>query len=534
MPEYSFDGNDRLKPAGVVMHLTAKEVMERIKCQNDPLYFIKNYIKVVRPGYGMVPFIPWPYQEEMAKLILGNRFVIGKLSRQSGKSTIAAAVICWMMLFSEIDRINILVAAHKSAAAVEIMRKVKIAIENVPSFLQLGIVKWNELGVELENGSRCTAVTTTADTGRSGSYDMIMLDEFAFVRPNIAEAFYTSSYPTIASSPTSKVVVLSTPNGMNLYHSMWDKAEKGESDYKPISIKWDDVPGRDEEYKTLTIANLGHNGQAQWEQEYECQFAGGSNSLIPSAAIMMQRTSDPIKVLPPDEIKVWYDPVPGNSYMICVDTARGKGIDYSAFTVIDITAPPFEVVATFRKDDCDVMYYPEIIHHAAKIYNEALCLIETNDLGQSIVNTLFYTIEYGNILGVETKGKTGQVLSGNATQLGICTSARTKSVGCQALKALCESSQIKVNDWEIIREMSNFVRTGNSYKAEKGNHDDLIMTLVLFAWATTQDYFSSLTETNIREVMFAKRIEQAEQELLPHGFSNQDDNYEVEIFSDNF
>lgn len=534
----SFDGNEKLKPANVIMSLTVEEVLEKMKCEDDPIYFISNYIKVVAPGKGLVKFTPYPYQVRMARAIVEKRFVIGLLPRQCGKSTIVSAIIAWMLLFSQTDAINILIAANKSSSAVEIMRKVKIAIENVPSFLQQGIKKWNEFGIELENGNRCTATATSGDTGRSGSYDLIMLDEFAFVKPNIAEEFYTSSYPTISSNPKSKVVVVSTPNGMNLFHNMWTMAQEKKNEYYPIEIKWNDVPGRDERFKQETISNLGHNGVARWAQEYECEFAGGASSLIPSHAILAQPIMSPIEIIPPDNIKVFKKVNEGDSYMICVDTGRGRGIDFSAFTVINISRMPYEVVATYKNDNVDHMYYPDVIYAAAQIYNQAQVLIETNDLGESVAKILYEMLEYENVLFVETRGRSGQVLGPTGNHVGVTTSAKTKAIGCSALKALCEAGQIHVHDHDIIYEMSNFIRIGTTYKAQKGNHDDLIMTLVMFAWATTQQYFADLTNMDIKSILYDQKVKHAEEQMIPFGFRT--DHGEVDyglndtLFTDDF
>jgi hypothetical protein len=535
----SFQGNEKIKPVGVKVSLTMEQIKEYIKCQEDVIYFMSNYAWVFKPGSGNIKFQPYDYQKKFARMIVDNRFVISKFPRQAGKSTTTALVIVWMLMFSDPDKpVKIMIAAHKSAAASEIMARIKMTVENTPLWMQQGIVTWNAQSIQLENGSRVNAVTTTEDTGRSGSYDMIFLDEFAFVEENIAQEFYSAAYPTISSSSTSKVVIASTPNGMNLFYNMWTQSLNKTKDpenwngFEPIEIKWDDVPGRGEEYKQITLRALSNNIE-RWNQEFECTFLGGDNTLIPSWAVAALTFMNPIENLP-EKVKIFKRPDPKNRYMICVDTSRGKGVDFSAFTVIDITSTPYEVVATFRNDTITTLYYPNIIFNTARIYNDALALIETNDLGQQVVDILYHSLEYENILACENKGRVGQVLSGSASSMGVNTSVKTKNIGCSTLRSLCENKQLIVNDFEIIKEMSKFVRTGNTYRAEPGTHDDLIMTLVIFAWATSQPYFLDLTDQNIREIMYAKRIQQAEEELVPFGFihegNEEDDVIETDFF----
>ena len=238
-------GNPNLKPAGVGIEFTKEQVQEYLKCSQDPIYFIKKYVKIVSLDEGLVPFELYPYQEDIVNTVHNNRFSIAKLPRQSGKSTTMVSYILHYILFNQ--SMNVAILANKQATAREILSRLKLAYEYLPLWLQQGIVEWNKGSIELENGSRIIASSTSASAVRGGSFNMIFLDEFAHVPQNIAEEFFSSVYPTITSGQSTKVLMVSTPNGLNLFYHYWRGATKkpgehGKNEYIPIEVHWSQVP----------------------------------------------------------------------------------------------------------------------------------------------------------------------------------------------------------------------------------------------------------------------------------------------------
>ena len=217
-------GNANLKAAGIELEFTKEQVSEYVKCAKNPDYFIREYVKVVSLDKGLVPFDLYSYQEDLVNTIHGNRFIIAKLPRQSGKSTTIVSYILHYVLFNQ--NMNVAILANKQATAREILSRLKMAYEYLPLWLQQGIIEWNKGSIELENGSKIIASSTSASAIRGGSFNLIFLDEFAHVPNNIAEEFFSSVYPTITSGQTTKVLMVSTPNGLNLFYYFWKNANR--------------------------------------------------------------------------------------------------------------------------------------------------------------------------------------------------------------------------------------------------------------------------------------------------------------------
>jgi len=265
MSDVGYLGNDNLKKIGVELQYTEEQVKEILKCSDDPVYFIKTYMKIVNVDHGLVPFNMWAFQEDMVRTFHSNRFSICKMPRQVGKTTTSAGYMLWCVLFQE--NFNIAILANKGSLAREILGRIQYAYEYLPIWLQQGIKVWNKGNIELENGSKINAYATSAAGVRGGSYNLIFLDEFAFVPKNMADDFFTSTYPVISSGKTSKVIIVSTPYGLNHFYKMWVDASEGRSTYKPLEIHWSMVPGRDEAWKEETIRNTS---EEQFRQEFEC------------------------------------------------------------------------------------------------------------------------------------------------------------------------------------------------------------------------------------------------------------------------
>lgn len=509
-----YQGNPKLKRANVNIQYTQEQIKEYIKCSNDPLYFIENYVKIVSLDEGFVPFAMYPYQRRMVKTFSENRFVICKLPRQSGKTTTVGAFILHEILFKELQTVGIL--ANKGSLAREILERIKNSYEALPFWLQQGITEWNKGTIELENGSRVIASSTSSSAVRGNSYTHLMLDEYAFVPTNIADDFMRSVYPTISSGKNSKVFIVSTPHGMNHFYKMWVDAQEKRSNYVPIEINWNDVPGRDESWKQEQIKNIGIKS---WNQEFEGRFLGSSNTLIDADKLSSMVFIEPIDIK--DNFRIYEKPVPGKTYTITVDTAHGLGEDSSVFVVTDVTKIPYKVVGVFQDNKIQPIYYPSLIRNTAIYYNNAHVLVEINDIGSTIAHTLWEELEYENMLMVTRGGRGGQRLGPGKSvnnQLGFKTTGASKRVALSNLKMLIELDKFIVNDFHLLEELTTFVRNRkNSFEADKGKHDDIVMASALFAWMTTQEYFKDLLDQDIRKNIQQDLIAQSQNpELNPH------------------
>tara|TARA_R110000824_G_scaffold202333_4_gene386593 strand:- start:41 stop:1693 length:1653 start_codon:yes stop_codon:yes gene_type:complete len=531
--KFGYLGNPNLKPAGVEMEFTKEQVKEYIKCAQDPKYFIQKYIKVVSLDEGLVPFNLYDYQEDIVDIIHNNRFVIAKLPRQSGKSTTVISYILHYVLFNQ--SMSVAVLANKQSTAKDILSRLQLAYEYLPIWLQQGIVEWNKASIKLENGSKILASSTSASAVRGGSYNMLFLDEFAHVPTNIAEEFFSSVYPTITSGQSTKVLMVSTPHGLNMYYHYWRGAtkkegEQGKNEYIPIDVHWSQVPAypggplRDEAWKKQTIANTN---EEQFKTEFECDFIGSSATLISSSKLHALSWVKPI-VRNDDGLWIYEEPKEDRTYYITVDTARGQGLDYSAFVVIDATEMPYRVVARYRNNIVSPMVYPTVISTVAKQFNNAYVLVEINDIGGQVADVLHQDLEYDNILMCSHMGRKGQVVSAGfggkgTTHMGVRTSAVVKKLGCSVLKSLIEEDKLIIEDIDTVNELTTFVAKRNSYEADDNYNDDLVMCLVLFAWLTRQDYFKTITDTDVRTEIYEEEIEKLEENMAPFGFIHDDD-----------
>ena len=515
MPEHgTYLGNPLLKSAHVPQDWTEEEVGQYIRCQQDPLYFVNEFIKIVSLDEGLIPFDIRDYQEEMINKFHNERFVICKMARQSGKSTTILAYLLHYILFNE--NVSVAILANKKSTAMELLGRLQLAYEHMPKWLQQGILIWNKGNIELENGSKILASSTSGSAIRGGSFNIIFLDEFAFVPSNISEEFFSSVYPTISSGKTTKVFIVSTPNGMNMFYKLWADAEEGNNDYSPISVHWSQVPDRDQAWKEKTIRNTS---ERQFQQEFECSFLGSSNTLISTEKLLALPYRTPVYTQ--NGLDVYQQPVIGNTYVMVCDVARGVGLDYSAFSVFDVTKQPYRQVAKYRKNDISPMLYPNIIFTTAQKYNEAFVLVEVNDIGQQVADILYHDMEYENMMMVTMHGRNGQQIGGGFSKnvsMGIRTTKQVKRIGCATLKDLIERDNLIVEDFDTISELTTFIGKSTSYEADDGAHDDLVMCCVLFSWLVQQRYFRELTDQDIREKMFSEQMRMIEEEMVPFGF----------------
>lgn len=509
-------GNPNLKATDVKINWTKEQLEEYARCARDPIHFIQKYVKIVSLDKGLVPFELYDFQEEMVRTIHANRFVIAKLPRQSGKSTTVTAYILHYILFNQ--SVNVAILANKLSTARELLSRLKLAYEYLPKWLQQGVLEWNKGSIQLENGSKVLASATSSSAVRGGSYNMIFLDEFAYVPQNVAEEFFSSVYPTISSGQETKVLIVSTPHGMNMYYKLWTDASNNRNSYVPIDVHWSDVPGRDEKWKQETIANTS---EEQFRTEFECDFVGSVHTLIAPSKLKTLAYVDPV-YKNGEGFKVYAKPEEKHVYVLTVDVSRGTGQDYSAFCIIDITTAPYKLVATFKNNTMSPMVFPNAIHVAAKQYNNAHVLVEINDMGGQVADILHGELEYENLLSSTMRGRKGQVLDGGfgsgTSQFGVRTTEVVKRSGCSILKSLVESDRLVIQDFDVIKELFAFVAKKNSFEAEVGYNDDLVMTLVLFGWLSTQPYFKDLSSLDIRKDIYQDTIAKLEEEMTPFGF----------------
>jgi len=515
MSNDAYLGNPNLKKVNTPQEFTAEQILEYQKCAEDPIYFMTTYIQIVSLDEGLVPFKMYEFQKHIVRTIHDNRFTICKLPRQSGKSTTTISYLLHYALFN--PNSNIAILANKSSTARDILGRLQLAYENLPKWLQQGVINWNKGNIELENKSTIVAAATSSSAIRGGSFNIIFLDEFAFVPANIAEMFFSSVYPTISSGQKTKMIIVSTPYGMNQFYKLWVDAEAKRNDYIPIEVHWSEVPGRDEAWKEATIRNTSPE---QFQQEFECEFLGSVNTLISPAKIKNMAFLKPITSNA--GLDVYENPIKGHTYVCTVDVARGVTKDYSAFVVLDVSKMPYKVVAKFRDNDIKPLLFPHTIEKVCNAYNHAHVLVETNDLGQQVAEALQFEIEYDNLLMTTQRGRAGQILgagySGRGSGFGVKMTKQIKKIGCSNIKTLVEGDKIIINDFNIVEEMSTFVRRGQSWQADEGNTDDLMMCLVIFGWLSNQPYFKEMTDTNARQQLYEEQANLIEQDMAPFGF----------------
>jgi hypothetical protein len=508
-------GNPNLKKAGTPIQFTKKQVNEWIKCKKDPIYFATHYIKIINLDEGLVPFDMYDFQKKILEDFHENRFNIAKLPRQTGKSTTVVAYLLYYAIFY--DSVNIGILANKASTARELLGRLQLAYENLPKWMQHGILVWNKGNVELENGSKILAASTSASAVRGMSFNILFLDEFAFVPNHVAEQFFASVYPTITSGKSTKVIIISTPNGMNHFYKMWEDARNDKNDYITNEVHWSQVPGRDKKWKDETIKNTS---KRQFAQEFECDFLGSADTLISPSKLQCIPFNDPIRSNA--GLDVYERAEEDHEYIITVDVARGIGGDYSAFIVFDITTLPYKIVAKYRNNEIKPVLFPSVIFQVAKEYNNPYILVEVNDVGDLIAATLNYDLEYPNVLMCAMRGRAGQIVgqgfSGNKTQLGVKMSVTVKKIGCSNLKAIIEEDKLTFQDFDIFQELTTFVQKKQAWEADEGYHDDLVMCMVLFAWLVMQDYFKEMTDQDIRRRIYEEQRNQIEQDMAPFGF----------------
>ena len=517
-------GNTNLKRKGTEIQFDADMVSEFLKCAKDPIYFAEKYIQIVHVDHGLIPIVMYDYQKEIAEAITHNRRVTVNTSRQAGKTTTAVAIILHYVIFNDYKTCALL--ANKGDTAREILDRIKIAYEALPKWLQQGVIEWNKGSVEFENGCKIIASSTSSSAIRGKSCSFLYVDETAWVEN--WEEFFGSVFPTISSGNTTKILFTSTPNGLNHFYKTCIGAKEDRNGYVYIEVPWDRVPGRDEAWKQDTLAAMDFDRQ-KFSQEFCCQFLGSSNTLLEGDTLKRLVHLSPVAETL--HMKVYSQPIKDHIYICVVDVSRGKGLDYSAFQIIDVTEMPYNQVCVYKDNTITPVDYAEIIYRSIQRYNEAYTLVEINDIGEQVSEILHYEFEVETLMFTESAGRAGKRIStgfAKGADKGVRTTKSVKSVGCNMLKMLIEQDQLRIHDHETINELSTFSRKANSYEAEPGCHDDLVMCLVLFAWMSDQAFFKEVTDINTIENLRTRNEEQLMESLLPIGFNTYDEDVSKE------
>ena len=511
--EKGYNGNPLLKKARRQIDWKPEMVQEWLKCAQDPIYFAEKYIKIVHVDHGFIPIRLYDYQKEIIEKLQNNRRVTVVTSRQAGKTTTAAAIILHYILFNEHKTVALL--ANKGDAAREILDRIKIAYEALPDWLQQGVEEWNKGSIVLENGCKVLAAATSSSAIRGKSISLLYIDEAAFVEN--WDEFFASVFPTISSGETTKILFTSTPNGLNHFYKTCEGAKQDLNGYQYVEVPWQRVPGRDEKWQKETLGAMDFDME-KFAQEFECAFLGSSGTLISGAALKSLVSRVPLTQS--DGLTQYFKPEPNHKYVIVADVSRGKGLDYSAFQVVDVTGMPYQQVCVFKNNMITPLDYAGIINGVSKLYNSATILVEINDVGAQVVDSLHYDYESELIIYTENAGARGKRISGGFgnAERGIRTTKTVKAIGCSMLKLLVEQHQLIINDHDTIYELSRFSKKGTSYEAESGANDDLVMCMVLFAWMSDQQYFKDLTDINTLMKLREKTEEEMESGMTPFGF----------------
>lgn len=515
MSSPGYNGNPNLPKAYTKYNWTQAQVQEYIKCKDDPVYFAETYFKIVHVDHGIIPFKLYEFQREAVEAFKHTRKLVINASRQVGKTSIATVIILHYALFNDSKKIALL--ANKADMAQEILSRIQLAYEYLPSWLKCGVAEWNKRRVEFDNGSIILAAASSASSIRGNSVSMLYIDEMAFIEN--WEEFSASVLPTMSSGTETKMIFTSTPNGLNHFFHYCDGAKLKTNGFTYIEVPWYKVPGRTEVWKEEILGTINHDLQ-KFAVEYECEFSGSSGTLISGACLKTLFPSQPVKILSGYGCNIYEEPVVGNRYFIVVDVSRGKGLDYSAFQIIDTTTVPYRQVCTFRNNMITPTDYAGFIFRMAKHYNEAYVLVEINDIGGQVSDLLYDDYEYENVLSTESHGRGGKRVSGGfgkSVDRGIRTTKTVKAVGCSMLKLLIEQKKLLVNDKETISELNTFSAKAKSYEAEQGKHDDLVMGLVLFAWLSQDTFFNEINDDNILQHLRDRTAQEMDDDMVPFG-----------------
>lgn len=470
--------NPLLKRANEIHDYTPEQILEMRKCMNDPIYMIRNYAYIQHPVKGSIPFALRPYQERVIGAFHDHRLSITLAPRQIGKSWIAGAYLLWYAMFNPEQ--TVLILSNKNDNAMEMIHRVRFIYEKLPHWLKPGLTAdgWNKHSVAFDNGSRIISQATSENSGRGLSISLLFLDEFAFVRDSIAEEFWTSVSPTLATG--GKCIITSTPNGdTNRFAILWRGANArphpnadGINGFYACSVAWNEPPDRDEAFKENEKAKIG---ETRWKQEYECQFLSSDPTLIDPVVLqnLTQLTEKTKPVGRLGEVLFFKPPTSGVSYLVGIDPSTGGGNDYTNFDVYEF--PSMEQVAQFRSNTSSsvVAYHllKKLLTYLERTGSQVYFSVENNGVGEGIIS-LYENDDYPP-QAAEFLSEAGQ------GRKGMATTGKSKIKACLALKEMVERGTIKFNSQATVQELKDFIRRGGTYAAKTGGTDDSVMSTII-------------------------------------------------------
>lgn len=492
-----YKGNENLPGKNSTFEWTEERKAELKLCVKSILHFAEGYFHIITEE-GKQKIELFKFQKNILKMLKANRFNVILSARQMGKSTVVAIYALWVACF-QADK-NIVIIANKEATAQEQFERIKMAYEQLPNWLKPGIKSWRKDGLNLTNDSKITISSTSSSAARGGSVNVLILDEFAYIEPNVLKELWRSAIPTISSFKKSQIVVISTQNGTNnRFYDLYTGAERGENNWSHIKVTWQERPDRDEKWKQDQIKLLG--SVKEFNQEYGTEFVDESESVLDEDLIaqMKSQATDPVFLID-KEYKIWKKPEPHNLYSIGVDIGEGVGRNYSVIQVLDITnLQNIEQVAIYANNTLDPYHFSIKIAEIAQQWGNPPLAIERNNSGSQVIDIMTRTYNYEllvNYIDNESKKKPDG-------RQGVIASTNTKYHGIQNMRYWINKLRVvKINDIATIQEFETFIKQPNSTwssKASKYNDDrvmSMVWSLIVLEPDTTSRYFEVVDYDN--------------------------------------
>lgn len=486
-----FNRDPKLRHEGQEIFMDDKLMLEWHRCRKDIIYFAEKYFHIVDPDKGRVKIQLYEYQKRMLKAFVGDdeekkRHSVCLSSRQIGKTTISTIYMVWYAIFSEDKTVAVL--ANKEKTAIEIVRRIQLAYGELPLWLQQGIKEKNKGSMTLENGTRIISGSTASSGIRGETINLLFLDEFAFVPSNVADDFMTSVYPTISKSEKSKIIIVSTPNGLNHFYHIYKDAVNGKNNFKPIKVNWDEVPGRDEEWKEEVIRDIG---MIKWNQEFAARFIGSSTTLIDSALLerLGNKACEPESLSMGDYLHIFERPQADAFYILGVDTSKGIGSDYSVVQVLKINDEhDIEHVAKYRNNMVNPYDFAQVVISISDYYNKAYIMAENNDVGAQLCDYIWWDYENEQLLNCQKDG------------LGVHSNKKTKLAAHMLMKRYFENGWLTTKDVRTIFELSVYEEVRpDIFKASGNDHDDCVTSLFWALYFITTTFFDG-KKLNVKNI----------------------------------
>lgn len=462
-----------LLKSDVKLELKEWQIQEIYKCKNDISYFLETYVKVVHQDRGKVPFKLYDFQKKFIDVIKNNNRVLGLISRQAGKTVGISGYVLHYTIFNK-DK-NIGIVANKGSTARKILKGIKNMYKTLPVWLQVGIEVWDKSAITLGNGCQIMTDNTSSDSFTGESIALLIVDEVAKIEANLFKDFFDSAMPTVSSSKSAKVIMFSTAKGLNHWYKLWTDAKNNVNEFTPFQIEWFEVPGRDDEWKEKIIKTFT---ESHFLQEYDNKFMGSSDSLISMKKLQSMPHSIPIEIKNDNRFNIYEYPEENAQYFLLCDYAEGLEQDSSSIQIVKKIEEKFKQVGRYKDNTSKPREFALIKKMIGEYYNEGLVIGESN-LGKESLNELHEELEYENIFfDLEEINK-----------IGLRMTTKTKKLGCSYLKKFIENNKFEIVDFDTINELSTFISKKNSYEADTGCHDDLVIPFILFAYLLNQELF---------------------------------------------